>query len=685
MSKNDQTPKQPKHPKNQNRSGQKTNTSPKSDIGEKLSKIGSLGKKLDKSHAIKRTSDAQKSTQSPLKKTRKRKKSSGVSLLGGLQDVGRYKIVWAVMVVCFSALFARAYWLQIANADYYISQGDKLITSKRTITAHRGNIYDTNGAPLAANAPLSTVIFSPYDYALAYYDLQKKIKNTKGEERRQKLVQELDKMNLETLAVASGVSRETLEQAVHLDGTVDLDDPEAVKQALPSGMGSKRLVLLNRVAPEMAQRVTMLGFKGVFRETSEKRYYLQPEPMAQILGYMGYSQDDPPVYGGRTGIEAKYDKKLTGQNGQVLSLRAVQGSIGDIKELSPMMAGQDIHLTIDSRLQYILYKELEELGRVQSARSSSGMIVDVQTGNVLAMGSWPSFNPNDLSKRHGASERNRPVLDTFEPGSVVKPLTVAAALESGRYSTRTLIDTGAGSMRLGGYSIRDGGRYGVIAMGKLIQKSSNVASAKIALDLPPDAIVNMQRKFGFGQKTALNLPAESAGVLHTPTAKDVTRRATLAYGYGQSVTLAQIAGAYVTLANGGKMNHLRLVKEESAPAPEQVISEQHAKDITNMMISVTEKGGTGMAAAIDGYYVAGKTGTSRRTNPAGGYYTDQYRNVFAGFAPATSPRFVVVILVEDPRRGKYAGQTVAPVFAKVMKETLRIYNVPFDKPLDTSQ
>ncbi len=671
--------------KDKQSSRQTANTPKKSDIAEKLSKISSLGKKMDKGDAVKRKLSTSQTDDSQLPSKVKRKKGSGVSLLGGLQDVGRYQLIWVLMALGFSALFARAYWLQIGNADYYISQGDKLITSKKTIKAHRGIIYDTNGAPLAANAPLTTVIFSPYDYALAYYELKKKLKDTKSSERRQQLEREMAQLDLERLADMSGVSRETLERSVSLDGAVNLDDAKAVKQALPTGAGSKRMVLLNRVTPETAQKVLDLNFKGVFRETVEKRYYLQPEPMAQILGYMGYSQDEPPIYGGRTGIEAKYNEQLSGKDGQVLSLRAVQGNISEIKELAPMVAGQDIHLTIDSRLQYILYKELEELGRLQSARSSSGMIVDVQTGDVLAMGSWPSFNPNDLSKRQGATERNRPVLDTFEPGSVVKPLTVAAALESGKYSTHSLINTGNGSLRLGGYSIKDGGSYGAITMGKLIQKSSNVASAKIALNLPNDAIVNMQKKFGLGQKTALNLPAESAGVLNIPETKDVTRRATLAYGYGQSVTLAQIAGAYAALANGGKMNPLRLVKEEQVPTPEQIISERHAKDIINMMISVTEQGGTGQAAAIDGYYVAGKTGTSRRANPKGGYYTDQYRNVFAGFAPATSPRFVVVILAEDPRQGKYAGQTVAPVFAKVMKETLRIYNVPFDKPTNVAQ
>lgn len=232
--------------------------------------------------------------------------------------------------------------------------------------------------------------------------------------------------------------------------------------------------------------------------------------------------------------------------------------------------------------------------------------------------------------------------------------------------------------------VADGGNYGKITMGKLIQKSSNVASAKIALELPSDAIAKMQMRFGFGQKTALDFPAEASGSLNIPQAKDTTRRATLAYGYGQSVTLAQIAGAYAALGNGGKLNPLRLVKDKPMAESVQVISKEHAEDVVAMMRSATEKGGTGEAAAIEGYHVAGKTGTSRRNNPEGGYYHDQYRNVFAGVAPATNPRFAVVILVDDPQKGKYAGQTVAPVFANVMREALRLYNVPRDKPLDAT-
>lgn len=618
--------------------------------------------------------------------TTKRKKRPNVSFVGGLQDAGRFRWLWAIMVCAFLTLFARAFWLQIANADFYIAQGEKLITAKQTIPAYRGKIIDTNGAVLAANAPLTNVIFSPYDYALAYYEAKRLAKVARSDVTRQNAQEALEKMNLDLLAVAANVPRETLEKAIKINDDIDVTDKEAVSKALPSGTGSKRMVLLNKVAPEIAESVTSLNFKGVSVERFQQRYYLQAEPTAQILGYMAQSdQDADSGYAGRAGIEAKYNKQLAGENGQILTLRSVRSSIGEIQELKPKIAGQDIHLTIDSRLQYILYKELAKLARQQSAKSASGIIVDVMTGDVLAMGSWPSFNANNLSDRTNENERNRAVLDVFEPGSVVKPFTVAAALESGKYNVNTLINTSPGSMKLAGYTIKDGGNYGSITMGKLIQKSSNVASAKIALNLPSDAIANIQRRFGLGQKTSLNFPAEASGSIATPDAKDTTRRATLAYGYGQQVSLAQIAQAYATLGNGGVMNHLRLVKDEPVPEPTQVIEARHAKTIVNMMISVTEQGGTAMEASINGYHVAGKTGTSRMANPKGGYYKDRYRNIFAGLAPATNPRFVVAIVVEDPRRAKYAGQTVAPIFAGVMKETLRLYNVPYDKPLDLSK
>ncbi|WP_115338080.1 peptidoglycan D,D-transpeptidase FtsI family protein [Moraxella caviae] len=623
------------------------------------------------------------------------KKRRGASMLGGKQDLWRYRAIWVVMVAAFGVLFARAFYLQVINASFYVEKGDKLITSKRSQPVYRGMITDTMGAPLAANAPLSTVVFDPREYASEYYRLKKIVANNSakdGSEKnltpaqlsaRAKASQALADMSLVKLAATTNVPLERLENAVKLDDTLDLSDPKAVEAALPKGAGSRRMVLLNRVSPEIAAPIMALDFVAVNEEKFFQRYYLQAEPNAPLLGYMAQSNsEENGGYAGRAGIEQKYEKTLAGERGQVLVLKDARASaIKEIKEIKPEIAGQDLHLTIDSRLQYVLYKELEQVGREQSARSSSGMVVDVQTGDVLAMGSWPSFNSNNLSERTGANERNRPVLDVFEPGSVMKPFTVAAALDSGKYSTSTLIDTSPGVLHVGGFNIRDGSNYGAITLAKLIQKSSNVGSAKIALNLPAEAIVDMQRKFGFGQKTALEFPAEAAGRVTTPKAREYSRRATLSYGYGLQVTLAQLAQAYSVLANNGNLQPLRLIKDDKLAEPTQVISAGNAQSIVKMMELVTQAGGTARAAAINGYRVAGKTGTSRRVNPQGGYYTDQHRTIFAGLAPASNPRFVVVILVEDPRRQSYAGQVSAPVFHNVMKEALRLYNVPFDKPL----
>jgi len=331
----------------------------------------------------------------------------------------------------------------------------------------------------------------------------------------------------------------------------------------------------------------------------------------------------------------------------------------------------------------LFYKELEKAGRLQKARWSTGMIVDVQTGEVLALSTWPSFNSNNLNEMTGENQRNRALLDVFEPGSVMKPFTVAAALDSGKYTATTLIDTNPGSIRVRGYTIRDHNNLGRITMATLLQKSSNVASTKIALSLPADGITNMQKQFGFGSKTPLQFPGEGSGLVVTPKEKETSRRATVSYGYGLQVTLAQVAQAYSALAAGGVMHPLTLIKDDKPQPSKRIMAHEQAMSIVQMMESVTEPGGTAKGAAIDGYRVAGKTGTSRRINPKGGYYTDQYRNVFAGMAPASNPRLVGVMLIEDPRGQIYAGLTVAPVFHNVMKEALRLYNVPLDKPLKT--
>lgn len=616
-------------------------------------------------------------------------KASGASSRGGFEyDKNRFRTIWAIALGVLGLLIGRAYYLQVANAQFYQDKGNQLITSERTQKSYRGMITDRNQLPLAVSAPLATVSFSPHDYAQEYYELNRVIiENPSQPVLRARMQKRLDNMDLTTLAAAANISVEELKKATAIDDSVDVTDEAAVKAALPSGPGSHYLPLLSKVTPEIAQSVSSLDFPGVNEKNFFQRYYPQPQPNSQLLGFMGQNANDPEGgYEGRAGIERQFEKTLAGDDGKVLVLKdAKQNSLKEIKQLKPEVPGKDVALTIDSRLQYLLYKELEKAGRLQQARWSTGMIVDVQTGEVLALSTWPSFNSNNLNEMTGENQRNRALLDVFEPGSVMKPFTVAAALASKKYTANSLINTSPGSIRVQGYTIRDHNNLGTINFATLLQKSSNVASTKIALSLPPDAITNMQHKFGFGSKTPLQFPGEGAGLVTTPLEKEYSRRATVSYGYGLQVTLAQVAQAYSALAAGGVMHPLTLNKTDKPLPSKRIMERDQAMAIVEMLEAVTLPGGTAKAADIDGYRVAGKTGTSRRINPNGGYYTDQYRNVFAGMAPASNPRLVSVILLEDPRGQHYAGLTAAPVFHNVMKEALRLYNVPLDKPLKTEE
>lgn len=681
-----------------------------------------------------------KTTGKLTKTPKKSKNRRGASFLASVeQDSIRFKIVWVLMVLGIVALIGRAFVIQVLNKDFYQEQGNKLITTTRTEPSYRGIITDRNGMPLAVSAPLVSLTFSPHDYANEYYQLkaqQLKYKNTPKE--LIKVNKRLADMNLNRLASVAGVDVNALKTAVKINDNVDVADPQAIKDALPTGAGSHFFALMDRVTPEVAKPVMDLDFAGVNAKTLYQRYYPQAQPNAQLLGFMANSQQDgEEKYQGRAGVERQFDEILSGKDGKVLMMKdAKNHGLKEIKQLVDEVPGKDVQLTIDSRLQYILYKELENVGRVQQARWATGIIVDVATGEVLALSNWPSYNPNDLNSITNENQRNHALIDVFEPGSVMKPFTVATALKSGQYNVNSVINTSPGTLNVKGYTIRDHGNLGTISFRTLLQKSSNVGSAKIALSLPPNVLSDTQKAFGFGKKTALNFPSEANGNIPTPKEGEISRRATVAYGYGLEVTLAQLAQGYATLGAGGVMHPLTLVKNiqdnavnqsaivgnnsiennsigtntqstnnaqstpnatanstttstvkpsvgvpYKAPAPIQVMKQKDALAIVNMMQSVTEPGGTATQAAIDGYRVAGKTGTAHRTNPNGGYYEDQYRTSFVGIAPASTPRLVVAIMVEDPKLQRFGGLVAAPVFKNVMREALRLYNVPFDKPL----
>lgn len=667
------------------KSGNNTSTTKKTNKDSVKSRSSKLTGRLKKNE----TQGAYTSVKNARSKKKVFSKASGASSRGGFEnDKNRFRTIWGIALVVLGLLIGRAYYLQVANAQFYQDKGNELITSVRTQKSYRGMITDRNNLPLAISAPLATVSFSPHDYASEYYEVKRvKIENPDQPQLQARMQKRLADMDLTRLAAAANIPVDELRKAAAIDDSIDVTDEDAVKAALPSGAGSHYLPLLNKVTPEIAQSVSALDFSGVHEKNFFQRYYPQPQPNSQLLGFMGQSSSDSDGdYEGRAGIEKQYEKVLAGKDGKVLVLKdAKQNSLKELKQIEPEIAGKDVALTIDSRLQYLLYKELEKAGRLQKARWSTGMIVDVQNGEVLALSTWPSFNSNNLNEMNGENQRNRALLDVFEPGSVMKPFTVAAALDSGKYTATSLIDTNPGSIRVRGYTIRDHNNLGIINMATLLQKSSNVASTKIALSLPPDEITNMQRQFGFGTKTPLQFPGEGSGVVTTPKEKETSRRATVSYGYGLQVTLAQVTQAYAALASGGVMHPLTLIKNDKPLPSKRIMEHEQAMDIVKMLEAVTEPGGTARAAAIDGYRVAGKTGTSRRVNPEGGYYTDQYRNVFAGMAPASNPRLVGVVLIEDPQGLYYAGLTTAPVFHNVMKEALRLYNVPLDKPLQTSK
>lgn len=671
--------------------GKKSQTSPKNDNDKKglFLRLFGLGKAT--TSTVETKSDSKKSKKPQVHKSGQM--GGATSQADYRTDNKRFIFIWCLVAMMFTTLIARAFYLQVYNTAFYQEKGDKFLIGVRHQPAYRGIISDRNQQPLAISAPLVTIVFNPYEYAEHYYQVYKKYqelkkikdKSAKQTAKQDQLKQQLDNLNLQKLAVATHYPLDQLKKATGIRQGIDLTDPEAIKKALPSGVGSRHLPLLKDVSPEVANAVMALNFHGISSQQTFKRYYPQPIPNAALIGYMSQTQDDT-VYRGQAGIEQKFQNELAGQDGSLMVLKDGKSNrLQEIKQITPEVAGKDVQLTIDARLQYLLYRELEKLGRQQKALWATGMVVEVNTGEVLAMTNWPSFNPNNLTSKDIAIQGNRAVQDVFEPGSVMKPFTIAAALESKRYSVNSLIDTNPGYILVNRHRINDHGNLGVISLATLLKKSSNVATTKIALSLPADSISNMQRAFGFGKITHMALSSEQAGKIITPKEKQIDRRATVSYGYGLEVTLAQLIQAYATLGSDGVMHPLTIIKSDAPnPPAKQVISKANANAIVKMMETVTEEGGTGTAAAIDGYRVAGKTGTARRADPEGGYYKDQYRNLFVGLAPASNPRLAVAILVESPREDHYAGQTAAPVFHNVMKEALRLYNVPLDKPLNAN-
>ena len=551
---------------------------------------------------------------------------------------GRRRFVVALLLAAVAGLLWRATDLQLNHKEFLQQQGDARHLRTVSIPAHRGKLLDRNLEPLAISTPVDSVWADPGELAEHGADL---------------------------LPLA-----ELLEL-----------DPERLRRKLSQRAGREFVYLRRHVEPAIAERVRELEIPGVDLQREYGRYYPLGEAAAHVVGFTDI--DDR----GREGLELAFDSRLSGRPGSMRVLRDRLGRIvEDVERIRPARAGREVVLSIDGRIQYLAYRALLTGVTKHRARAGTAAVLDAATGEVLAMVNQPSYNPNNRSDRISARMRNRAVTDVFEPGSAIKPFTIAAALESGQFRAGSTVDTRPGFFKVGRHAVRDLRNYGVIDLPTVIRKSSNVGASKIALALPARALWQTFTRVGFGATTASGFPGEAQGVLKHYAQWREIEQATLSFGYGLSVSALQLAQAYAVIANGGLLPRITF---ERVDAPEQwvrVMSADTARQLRHMLEAVVSPDGTGLRGRVSGYRVGGKTGTVRKST-IGGYVEDRYLALFAGLAPMSQPRIVVVVVIDEPGgEHYYGGRVAAPVFSQIAEGTLRILGVaPDDHAVVTSR
>ncbi|KFN43157.1 peptidoglycan D,D-transpeptidase FtsI family protein [Arenimonas oryziterrae] len=540
----------------------------------------------------------------------------------------RLTILGAVLGCCGVVLVGRAAHMQLLDNDFYQHEGDARFLREVPIATSRGMIMDRNGEPLAVSTPVESVWANPKE-----------------------LLQHPER--LPELAKALGIPEDVLTQRI----------------AQRSG---KEFVFLRRhINPDDAQAVVARGIPGVYSQREFRRFYPHGEVMAHVLGFTNI--DDQ----GQEGVELAFNDWLTGKPGAQRVIRDRRGRIVENVDLiRAAQPGKDITLSIDRRIQYLAYRELKAALLANHARSGSVVVLDVPTGEILAMVNQPSYNPNAREAAEPGVHRNRAVTDVVEPGSVMKAMTVMAALENGVDPNITL-DTNPGIMMLGKYPIRDTSNHGVVTLEGLLQHSSNIGAAKLGMGMSNDHFYDVLHRFGFGTSTGSGFPGESAGVLAPARSWGPVEKATIAYGYGVSVTPLQLAQAYAAMANEGRLMPPTFIRGGEGSG-RQVMDPRIARQVLLMLESVTRAGGSAPKAAVTGYHVAGKTGTSRKASAGG--YQKRYVSLFAGVVPLDHPKFAMVVVINEPNgRDYYGGLVSAPVFHNVMDGALRLMDVPPDK------
>ncbi len=548
--------------------------------------------------------------------------------------------VWRFLVMALGllALALLLVWrtlnLQVLNADrgreFLQGQGNARTIRTEKIPAHRGMITDRNGEPLAVSTPVASLWADPKELAGAVERLPE-------------------------LARLLGVDARQLKEKVSL-------------------VPGRRFVYLRRqMSPADAEKVLNAAIPGIYMQREYRRFYPAGEVVSHLLGFTNI--DDQ----GQEGLELAYDDWLRGTPGSKRVLKDLYGNIfRDLDDGKTAEPGNDLQLTIDLRLQYLAYRELKSALQRTQTKAGSVIMLDSHTGEVLAMVNQPGFNPNNRSDMQLSTLRNRAVTDVFEPGSTVKPFTVVAALESGKYQPDSVIDTSPGHVRIGSKTLVDPVNYGLLDLEHILKKSSQVGISKMSLVLNEQWVWEVFQRVGLGRSTGSGFPGESNGVLPNHPKWLPIERANFAFGYGLSVTALQLAQAYSVLASGGVLRPVSLIQREQQAQSQRVISEQIARQVANMLESVTRPGGTGTRASIDSYRVAGKTGTVHKIGTHG-YADDRYLSLFVGMAPVSRPRIVTVVTIDEPGSGRYyGGEAAAPVFSKVTGEAMRLLNIAPD-------
>ncbi|TDF86677.1 penicillin-binding protein 2 [Pseudomonas sp. H9] len=546
----------------------------------------------------------------------------------------RFRVVIALLALMVGAIAWRIIDLQVVDRDFLKGQGDARSLRHIPIPAHRGLITDRNGEPLAVSTPVTTLWANPKEM-------------------------QASKERWPALAAA-------LKQ-----------DPQQLSQRLEQQANKEFIYLVRGLTPEQGQVVLDLKVPGVYGIEEFRRFYPAGDVAAHMVGFTDL--DDH----GREGVELAYDEWLAGVPGKRQVIKDRRGRlIKDIQVTKNAKAGKTLALSIDLRLQYLATRELRNAIAEQEAKAGSLVILDVKTGEVLAMVNQPTYNPNNRRSMFPAAMRNRAIIDVFEPGSTVKPLSMSAALQSGRWKPTDKVEVYPGTLQLGRYTIRDVSKSEgpILDLTGILINSSNVGMSKIAFDIGGESIYRVMSQLGLGQYTGLGFPGERVGNLPNHREWRKAETATLSYGYGVSVTALQLVHAYAALANDGKMVPLSILKVDKTPESTQVVPVEVAKTIQGMVQQVIEAPRGVFRAQVPFYHVGGKSGTARKaTVGSKGYTENSYRSLFAGFGPMSDPRYAVVVVIDEPSKGGYFGGLVsAPVFSKVMSGTLRLMNIPPD-------